>query len=409
MKSTPPKHVLMLSPDCYMIDRRILQEARSLLGQGYRVTLLSGFESPREEHYVQDGIEIHRYQYDWDDERIKQLRPRIGNRRLQLLFHKAFMAAARRWFRFNSFDVFVLSIARQFQADIVHVHDLPLLKHGAKLAEIWKVPLVFDAHEIYYEQEVLSPKVRKRLRLEEKRYAPKAHLFITVNENLAECFRQSHGDLPLLVLMNCAEEYTQYDRQASRRLLLEKSGLSGDPFIVLYQGWISAERNLTTLVGAVRHFPEDTVLVIMGYGEHQSELEEIASSNGSQGRVRFLGRIEPDDVLRLTSGADLGVIPYLPTDLNHRFCSPNKFFEYVQARVPTLAHELIFFQRMRKQHGVVATADLSSIESMAESVRRLRHDPAELEKMRRACQAAARTLSWQTESEKLLNAYSKLL
>ena len=72
----------MLSPDCYMIDRRILQEARSLLGQGYRVTLLSGFESPREEHYVQDGIEIHRYQYDWDDERIKQLRPRIGNRRL---------------------------------------------------------------------------------------------------------------------------------------------------------------------------------------------------------------------------------------------------------------------------------------------------------------------------------------
>ena len=62
MTSMRPKHVLMLSPDCYMIGRRILQEARSLLGQGYRVTLLSGFESPREGHYVQDGIEIHRYQ-----------------------------------------------------------------------------------------------------------------------------------------------------------------------------------------------------------------------------------------------------------------------------------------------------------------------------------------------------------
>ena len=405
----PPKHALMLSPDCYIIDRRILQEARSLLGQGYRVTLLSGFESPREEHYVQDGIEIHRYQYDWDDERIKQLRPRIGNRRLQLLFHKAFMAAARRWFRFNSFDVFVLSKARQFQADIVHVHDLPLLKHGAKLAEKWKVPLVFDAHEIYYEQDVLSPRVRKRLCLEEKRYAAKARLFITVSAAFAECFRQTHGDLPLLVLRNCAEEYTQYDRQASRRLLLEKSGLSGDPFIVLYQGWISAERNLTTLVRAAQYFPEDTVLVIMGYGEHQKELEEIAFSTGSQRKVRFLGQIEPDRLLRLTSGADLGVIPYLPIDQNHRFCSPNKFFEYVQSRLPILTHQLIFFRNMEKRHGVVVTADLSSVESMAESVRRLRHDPARLEKMRRACQAAARTLSWQTESEKLLNAYSKLL
>ena len=93
----PSYHVLMLAPDCYMIDRRILQEARALTRSGYRVTLLSGFECPREEHYLQDGIAIHRYTYDWDDERLKKLRACLpASPLLQRWLNKTFMWTARR-------------------------------------------------------------------------------------------------------------------------------------------------------------------------------------------------------------------------------------------------------------------------------------------------------------------------
>ena len=49
--------ILMVTADHLMIDRRILQEAATLIAQGYEVTLLAGFECPKTEAYVQDGKE----------------------------------------------------------------------------------------------------------------------------------------------------------------------------------------------------------------------------------------------------------------------------------------------------------------------------------------------------------------
>lgn len=404
-----PRHVLMLAPDCHMVDRRILQEARSLIEAGYRVTLVAGGECPREEHYFQDGVEIHRYQYDWDDERIKNLRKWIPTAGLRRLFHRAFVGFARRFLPFNSFDMFIYNRARKFPADVVHAHDLPFLKHGARLAREWGAPLIFDAHEIYYEQEVLSPALRKRLLKEEKRHAPQTQIFITVNDAIANCFRETHGDLNYLVLMNCADRVDAVDRAASRRKLREMAGLKDKDRIVLFQGWISAERNLDTLVRAAKELPKDAYLVFIGYGEYQADLEKIATADGTADKVRFLGRVEPNQILPLTAGADLGVIPYQPIDLNHKFCSPNKFFEYVQARVPMVTHDLEFFRRMNELHGVVATGDLSTPEGTARAINGLLNSPGRLEELTRRCETASLPLSWAEESKKLVEAYAKYL
>jgi len=404
-----PRHVLMLTPDCYMIDRRILQEARSVIEAGYRVTLVAGGECPREEHYFQDGVEIHRYQYDWDDERIRNLRKWIPTAGLRRLFHRAFVGFARRFLPFNSFDTFIYNRARRFPADVIHVHDLPFLKHGARLAREWGAPLVFDAHEIYYEQEVLRPALRKRLLREEKRHAPETRIFITVNDAIANCFRETHGDLNCLILMNCADRVEMVDRAASRRKLREMAGLRERDRIVLFQGWISAERNLDTLVRAAKELPNDAYLVFIGYGEYQAELGKIVQENGTDRKVRFLGRVEPNQILPLTAGADLGVIPYQPIDLNHKFCSPNKFFEYVQARVPMVTHDLEFFRQMNELHGVVTTGDLSTPEGTARAINGLLNSPGRLEELARLCEKASPALSWDEESKKLVEAYAKFL
>jgi len=398
----------MLSPDSYIIDRRILQEARSLAREGYGVAVLSGFECSKEEHYVERGVEIHRYQYDWDDERIKGLRNRIKNERLRLLFHRLFMAFARRCLKFNSFETFVLLKAKQFRADVVHVHDLPFLRIGAHLAAVWDVPLVFDAHEIYYVHHSIPRRRRRRLIRDEKRFAKKASLFITVNDAIADHFRGTHGNLNYLVLMNCADSCRELDRAACRAELRKMARLEEGDRIVLYQGWIASERNLDTLVRSAAEFPPDAYLALIGYGEHQKDLERIAEEEGLGDRVRFLGRIEPDRIMSLTRGADLGVIPYQPVDLNHEFCSPNKFFEFVQAGVPIVAHDLVFFRNMKAQYGVVETADLSNPSRMAAAIVGLLEDGERLAAMRDACERAAGPLSWETESRKLVKAYEDL-
>lgn len=400
--------ILMMVPDCYMIDRRVVQQARTLVRAGHEVALLAGFECPKAEQYEVDGVQIHRCVYDWDDERLKRIRAKLpDNDRLKMFVNRIFMKVARRFFSITPFDTFVLARGREFDADVVHVHDLPLLKHAAILAAEKNARLVFDSHEIYHEQEDMLPRLRRQLLANEKRCVPKCDIFITVNEAIADFFEKLHGKRPM-VLLNCADPPPPGFDATSRHDLRQKAGLPDNARVVIYQGWISAERNLATLVQAAEHLPENTYLVMIGYGAYEPELKKRIEGKPWQDRVRFLGRVEPEHIMAMTAGADLGVIPYQAVDLNHRLCSPNKFFEYVQTYVPILAHELPFFEKMGERYGVVATDDLSNVVSMGRAINRLIDDPNRLDKMRQACRRAATELNWEVESRKLLDAYEKM-
>lgn len=126
-------------------------------------------------------------------------------------------------------------------------------------------------------------------------------------------------------------------------------------------------------------------------------------------RVRFLGRVESDDILELTAGADVGVIPYLPTCLNSQLCSPNKFFEFTNAGVPFVSHHLPFMQQLGGQHGIVLTGDFTTPEGMAQPIVRLLTDDELRAGMRGACLKARAELNWQVEGRKLLAAYQPVL
>ncbi len=400
-----PKRILMLAPDNYMIDRRILQEARSLIGRGYRVILLSGFECAEEQHYIADGVEVHRYAYDWDDERLKKIRSRLPqNERLIRWVNLFFMRVVKHLLWVSPFDAFVVARARQFPSDVVHVHDLPCLKYGVSVSEEWGVPLVFDTHEIYPEQESLSPRQQGQLRRQERRFLPRTQLFVTINEAVADWYQQKYGRRPL-VLMNCADRLDAARLAEGRERLRAAVDLPTSSRVLLYQGWMSAERNLNTLVRATALLPEDIYLVLIGYGAHEPVLRTLCDDQPWRDRVRFLGRIEPDEILMYTAGADVGVIPYLPVDLNHYLCSPNKFFEYLQVGVPVVAHDLPFFREMAETHGVVTVGDLSTVESMGAVLNALFADGARLDEMRRSCQKASLILTWEVEVQKLLDAY----
>ena len=128
--------VLMLVPDNQMIDRRVLQQAKTLVEAGYSVTLLAGFECQVEEHYTWRNVDIHRYKFDWNDERLNKIRKNLyGNVRLYNIVKKIFMKFVKPVLKLSPYDNFILSRARQFKSDIVHVHDLPLLHHGSVLAK----------------------------------------------------------------------------------------------------------------------------------------------------------------------------------------------------------------------------------------------------------------------------------
>jgi len=398
----------MITTDHLMIDRRILQEALSLRDAGYEVELLAGFECSQSEDYDWRGIRISRFAYDWNDVRAQRVLKYFPQKqgRIWSLTWRATCKALGSVTGLSGFEHFVLRKVLIRSFDILHVHDFPLLKVGVEVKRRTGRPLVYDAHELYHAQSQLPRAVQNSYRRQEARLIRKADVAITVNEFIARIMAADYRCAMPYVILNAAPEQ---DMSGKRPDLRSVAGLPPDTRIILYQGWLSPERGIDTLVRSARHFPRGVTLVIIGYGAHQDELRRISTEQGcDDGRVVFLGRLEPDELANLTGSADLGVIPYWGIDLNNTYCSPNKLFEFAVSAVPFVSNDLPFLRSVIDRYGFGETANLRDPDAAAKAFLDILSSPQRLAGLRDAAKLASKELVWANEAQKLLAIYSNI-
>jgi glycosyltransferase involved in cell wall biosynthesis len=388
----------MISDDQAMLDRRVLQQAQALSDAGYDVTLLYGLGGSVEDECRKGSIVVRRHaippgkRYGWFRQKLASVVERVES---------LFQLGSFRWVRR---DREVLKILARYRPVVVHVHNLPWLPHAVWLARRSGAKLVYDAHEIYDARASFSWLRRLRLRIRERLAMRHVAMFTTVNEFIATIFEKRYGRRPS-VLLNAAPYEPSRDRSAARTKLRRLAGLSDAAKVVLFQGWLSPERNLETLIQAAALFPKDVHLLFIGYGPMEPKLRAMAESI-AEGKVLFLGRREGDELRELTCGADVGVIPYIPIDDNHRYCSPNKFFEFVQARLPMLCHDLPFFREMTVRTSLVKTVAMDRAEAIAEGVR-IVLEGTEVSPLE--ADLIARAFAWEGQRPLLLGGYDKLV
>jgi glycosyltransferase involved in cell wall biosynthesis len=90
-------------------------------------------------------------------------------------------------------------------------------------------------------------------------------------------------------------------------------------------------------------------LVCMGYGPLENLIKNKSRCSNN---IYAHQAVPPDILLKYTSSADYGVLFYEDTCLNHRYCSPNKIFEYMMAGLPVLVSNLFEMKRLVNTHEV---------------------------------------------------------
>jgi glycosyltransferase involved in cell wall biosynthesis len=202
-----------------------------------------------------------------------------------------------------------------------------------------------------------------------------ADQFITFSDSIANEYSRLYATQEPHLILNCPV----FVEQPKYNLFRENLFIGADQTIFLYQGGLSPGRGIELLLKAFSTLDTDkNVLVCMGSGS----LEGLVREKSKEYRdIFFHEAVDHDILLRFTASADYGILFYEDACLNHRYCSPNKIFEYLMAGLPVLTSNLFEMKRLVETEavGIVAeentvqdfrTAILSSLEQDYKSIQR---------------------------------------
>ena len=202
--------------------------------------------------------------------------------------------------------------------DVVHANDLDTLPAAWLLARASGARLVYDAHELYTDQEPDPPRLHRAVaRTLEGVLARRADAVVTVSEPIAEELqhRLRLRETPAAVL------------NAPEREDAEPPPREVGPLRAIYQGAMGPGRPLEDLLVAAEHAPEVRfTLRVAG-----ADPDALRRSAAHLPNVEVVDPVPPDRLVEALRGFDVGLVINRPVTRNDELVFPNKLFEYLMA------------------------------------------------------------------------------
>lgn len=380
-------------------DARVLKGAASLKAHGHDVRVFGLTADESEDFMLPNGVPVHLEHRDLSGNRSRMQEEGLPANKESAIWTS---------FRIQGETVFK-AVSGSFVPDIVHVHDHLALTAAGQYKEYFGCPIVWDAHEIYEDLASIQPErasVNSRIIRENVKHIDG---FVTLNQSIADFYRESYSDLPEATLIpNAVERAARADYDGR---LHRAAGLLPDQKIVLFQGGFSRNRGIHALLEASLLLDQDWSLVFMGWGnleiDIQRYIDEQPSRPSGRASVTMIPGAPHDELLSWTAGASLGTIPYENTGLNHLYCSPNKLWEYPAAGVPVLVSDMPEMKKKIDKYGIgmAVSRDLQP-EEIAAAINGL--SDGDLGRMRSRCASYSMAENWQTYEPVLLGLHRKL-
>lgn len=298
------------------------------------------------------------------------------------------------YFEFN-WKLYHLLKKRADRNTVLHANDLDALLPNYLLSRKLNIPLVFDSHEIFSEMPAIQGKMSQKLwRYLEKSVVPDIQFMITASQSYSGWFKKKYGT-EAAVIQNAP-------RKMERIGIIEVP--DNHPRIILYQGALNPFRGIDKAILAMHHL-DDVIFKIAGDGPMKKEYESLAIRENLQDKVKFLGKLSPDELRKVTVTADCGMSIEENGGESYYYSLPNKVLDCIQARVPLILSALPEMQHIRNRFDIGEIIGDHRPETIAGAIRKVlakgkRNYRAELEK-------AAGLLCWENEEPKLLEIFGK--
>lgn len=272
---------------------------------------------------------------------------------------------------------------REGPFDVIHAHDFATLPAGRLLAR-GSARLVYDAHEIYADQEPRAPGLQRALvRSLEGPLARRADAVVTVSEPIAAELRESlRLERQPLVVLSCPP-----------RTELEPAPRGNGPLLALYQGAMGPGRPLEDLVVAAEH-AEGVKLTVRVPGAPRLPGVEMAEP------------VEADELVEAAAAFHVGLVINRPVTRNDELVLPNKLFEYLMAGLAVVVPRLPGLAPLVEGEGIGLTYEPGRPERLGAALTELAQDDERLAVMRaQARQLALERFNAESQRPALLEAW----
>ena len=248
--------------------------------------------------------------------------------------------------------------------------------------------LLYDSHEFWPGLGVYGSRTNNSIREAEAVGIKNADFVVTVNPLMADLIREEYGlkETPSAV-MNCPYRY-------EGKLYVDEVH---SPVRIIYQGKLQAFRGLPELVLAFKHI-SNGVLTLSGFGPQKEQLINLVKKEKLTDRVVFAGRYEPLAALKILLEHDIGVMPYKDVNLNNRYISPNKVFDYAMAGLAVTVSNLPFVAGTVLENDMGRLFESVDPGSISETLNSMISDTGRLMQYKNnARKAAVETFCWEEQ------------
>ncbi len=345
-------------------DQRLHRICSTLASAGYLVTLV-GRQLPESKPLSARSYHTHRL-------------------RLPLHRGKAF---------YLLFQVRLLAWLLVQRVDLITANDLDTLLPCYVAARIKGCGLLYDSHEYFTEVPELigRPRTRSVWQALERWLLPRLTQAYTVNQSLADIYHQLY-QIPFEVIRN-----VPFARQIVPRERPSK--------VVIYQGALNVGRGIELMLETMRLLP-GYELWIVGRGDITAALQQQAAEM-PEAKVKFWGFHPFEEVAAITAQASLGLSLEEDLGANYHYASPNKVYDYLQARIPVIVSDLPEMARVVNDYGCggILPATSRNPAALAHLIRSILESPEAYQQHVAAADKAARALTWEQEAPRLLRLY----
>ena len=364
-------------------DNRVLKTSIALVEAGHEVTVVALHRNqlPRVEHHP-SGF------------RIERVRIYIPGFRVLAPFKWAELA---------------LRIALTYRkADAWHCNDAEAFGMGL-LAKRLKpsLKLIYDCHEFESERNGKPAWLSKAVRRMETRHIRRAEEVIVVSPSIQAAYESRYNEQGMQRISLVRNVPNARSGNAVAHPLRTNLGLKSDDFVAIYQGALTINRGIETLLAMAPQLNGSRIhLVFMGYGMLEPQVMEAVHQNAN---VHFQPAVPYEQVLDYTGDADVGLVSVKPVCLSYLYCLPNKLFESIQAGIPVLVNDLPDCVALVEEFGIGTRVANDTPDGWhAALVEAESKSPAWKVQAIGGIQEAQAALNWENESHRLTAIYARL-